>query len=479
MEATDYWITRLALQRGLAFIYLIAFLVALNQFRPLCGERGLLPAPDYLKRMGFRNTPSLFHFFPTDRAFAFFSWTGLVLSILALAGVTDSFGPLVSMTAWVLLWAIYLSFVNAGQTFYGFGWESILLESGFLAVFLGSAEIEPPAVVIWLFRWVLFRVMFGAGMIKWRGDPCWKDLTCLDYHFETQPMPNPLSRLFHLMPERVHRIGVAFNHVAELPVPFFYFLPQPVSGTAGVITILFLFSIIVSGNFSWLNWMTVVLAFATVDLSFLSHFVTLSPPPLLPLPVPLQVATWALALMVGVKSIPPVRNMFSSAQVMNTSFDPLHLVNTYGAFGSITRERYEIVLEGAEENAGPATQWKEYEFKGKPGEVHRVPRQFAPYHLRLDWLMWFAAMPSRYAPLWLMRLVVRLLEGDKATLALLAENPFPDKPPQVIRAQYYSYRFTTKEEKKRTGAVWHRELVSEYFPPMSLKSQLLRKFIKV
>ncbi len=295
MESSEYWLTRLLLQRGLAFIYLMAFLVALNQFRPLCGEKGLLPASAQMQVIPFRSAPSIFYLFPTDKAYLIFAWLGTGLSLSALTGLSEQYGPVVSMAVWFLLWAIYLSYVNIGQIFYAFGWESLLLECGFLAIFLGSAQIEPPVAIIWLFRWLLFRVMFGAGLIKMRGDPCWRDLSCLDYHFETQPMPNPASRFFHLLPPWVHRGGVAFNHLAELGMPFLYFAPQPLAAIAGIISALFLLSIMASGNFAWLNWLTFFLCFATLGSQQLS-FLPVEIPSLLPPPPLLGVACWGVVI---------------------------------------------------------------------------------------------------------------------------------------------------------------------------------------
>ncbi len=462
-------LTRLCLQRGLGLIYLVAFLVAVNQFRPLLGETGLLPAHLFIRQVTFRQAPSLFYLCPTDAAYAFFGWSGVFLAVLAVTGVSERFGSLFSATVWAFLWVIYLSFVNIGQTFYAFGWESLLLESGFLAIFLGGAGSSPNAVMIFLFRWLLFRLIIGAGLIKLRGDPCWRDLTCLDYHFETQPMPNPLSWYFHWLPGWVHRAGVLFNHLVEVAVPFFYFAPQPVAGVAGLLTILFQGSLIVSGNFSWLNFITIVIAFSTLSDSQLGAVIPVS------LPAPgessplLLWATRGLALLVAFLSIQPVRNLLSREQAMNTSYTPLQLVNTYGAFGSITRERYEIVVEGTEDAVvTPATRWRPYEFKGKPGDPARLPPQVAPYHLRLDWLMWFAAMPSPYYDPWFIRFLEKLLEGDRGTLSLLRGTPFPDGPPRQVRALYYLYRFTTPEERRRSGDWWHRELVGTYFPPTAL-----------
>jgi hypothetical protein len=330
-------------------------------------------------------------------------------------------------------------------------------------------------VPIWLLRWVLFRVIFGAGLIKLRGDPCWQDFTCLDYHFETQPMPNPLSWYFHWLPGWVHRGGVLFNHLVEVVAPFFYFLPQPASAIAGITVVLFQGALLVSGNFSWLSLLTLVLAFSTFDDALLGRILPFHPPQSVPQDQFHQGMMWGVALLVAVLSVKPVINLFSRYQIMNTNYNPFHLVNTYGAFGSITRERYEIVIEGTDEAAiTAATRWREYEFKGKPGDPCRMPPQIAPYHLRLDWLMWFAAMPSPYYDPWFIQLLSKLLVNDAQTLSLIKTNPFPDAPPVHVRALHYRYRFTTPEERSRTCCWWQRDLAGIYFPPVSLNGPILR-----
>ncbi|MDY7083226.1 MAG: lipase maturation factor family protein, partial [Halobacteria archaeon] len=197
LSGDNYWLVRFIFQRALALIYLVAFLVALNQFRPLAGENGLLPIDRYVEHVDFEDRPSLFYFFPSDRVIAAAAWAGILLSLLALVGVPywlpEPFAVPASILIWASMWFLYQSFVNAGQLFYGYGWESMLLETGFLAIFLGAGSSSPPLVIILLLKWLLFRNMFGAGLIKIRGDECWRELTCMDYHYETQPMPNPLS----------------------------------------------------------------------------------------------------------------------------------------------------------------------------------------------------------------------------------------------------------------------------------------------
>ena len=219
----SYWYSRFLFERALAAMYLVGFAVAVNQFVPLLGERGLLPVSRFTQLVPFRSSPSLFFLSPTDTAFRVGAWLGVGLAVLVLTGWPQQRGTAVSAIVWALMWVLYLSFVNVGQTFYGFGWETLLLEAGFLAIFLGGRTTIPSMWLIWMNRWLLFRVMFGAGLIKIRGDSCWRDLTCLNFYFETQPIPNPLSWYFHWLPETVHKAGVAINHVVELAVPFAYF----------------------------------------------------------------------------------------------------------------------------------------------------------------------------------------------------------------------------------------------------------------
>jgi hypothetical protein len=494
IDTGDYWLARFLLRRGLAAIYLVAFLVAAHQFRPLSGEDGILPLGPFLDRTTWRDHPSLFRYLDSDRALGLGSWLGVGLALVALLGLPARLGTISTVVVWAALWALYLSFVNVGQLFYGYGWESMLLEAGFLAMFLGGAGVATPDVVIWLFRWLLFRNMLGAGLIKLRGDECWRDLTCLDYHYETQPMPNPLSWFVHHAHPIVHRIGVVVNHVAEVGVPFLYFVPGPVAAAAGIVTILFQGWLILTGNFAWLNWLTVVLAFATVPDRVAIGLATAVvdrvagtaaaalPTPTIPdpaaTPLPLELAAIALLLLVLALSVGPARNLISPGQRMNASFDPLHLVNTYGAFGSITKTRYELVIQGTDaDEVGSDTEWRTYEIPGKPTDPGTRPPQIAPYHHRLGWQLWFAAMapsPRSARHRWVHRFLAKLLQGDDGVRSLLAHDPFPDGPPTHVRILRYRYRFTTPAERRERGEWWDRERVGIYVEPVRLEGGRLR-----
>ena len=470
LAAPEYWLGRLVLERGAAAIYLLAFVAAATQFRALIGEHGILPVPRLLAALSFWQAPSIFHARYSDRLFAAVACFGAALSAAIVAGAADAVPLWAAMLMWLTLWVLYLSIVNVGQAWYAFGWESLLLEAGFLMIFLGNDHVAPPVLTLWMARLLLFRVEFGAGLIKLRGDSCWRDLTCLYYHHETQPMPGPLSWLFHHLPKPLHRTEVAGNHFAQLIVPFGLFGPQPVASVAAAIIVVTQLWLVASGNFAWLNWLTILLACSAIDDSAVAqlfgalHHPALSTPP--PWFAGLVIVFTASVLFM---TYWPIRNMLSSGQRMNMSFNVFHLVNTYGAFGSIGRVRREVVIEGTDDATITAqTVWKEYDFKGKPGAVRRLPRQWAPYHLRLDWLMWFAAISPGYAQPWLIPLLQRLLRNDRPTIRLLRRNPFPQSPPRHVRAQLYQYRFTTPAELRRDHAWWHRTLIGGYVRPMTL-----------
>ncbi|HAM25512.1 MAG TPA: hypothetical protein DCP11_02105 [Microbacteriaceae bacterium] len=473
-NAQDYEFARQVLQRGIAAIFFIAFLSTANQFRVLLGEHGLLPVAQLLEHKRHLRGPTLFRWRYSDSLLLTVCVTGMVLAASAIAGLPQIGPPWLPMIVFLSLWLLYMSVVNVGQTFYGFGWEMLLLEAGFTVAFLGSNQVPPPTPILLLIAWLVFRLEFGAGLIKLRGDTAWRDLTAMYYHHETQPMPGPLSRQAHLLPKWVHRLEVLGNHFAQLVVPFLLFAPQPVRSAAAAVIILTQLWLVTTGNFAWLNWITIVLAFAAVS-DPVAHAVL----PFIPLdwgsgaqtPLWWLVIVLAVTLLLVVLSYWPIKNLFSRRQLMNASFNRWQLVNAYGAFGSVTRQRIEIVIEGTlDDDPGDEADWREYEFKGKPGDPRRMPRQWAPYHLRLDWLMWFLPLGSVHQD-WFYAFLVRLLEADRATLRMLRKDPFVGERPRWVRVRSYRYRFATRAEKRATGQRWIREEKREVMAPMALREQ--------
>jgi hypothetical protein len=496
-EPAGYEITRFAILRLLAFVYLAAFVSLAAQLDPLLGSRGLLPASLYLARAheqlgaeAFWKIPTLFWLGSSDTVMRVACASGVALSAAALAGVTHG-------ALQLALWALYASFVHVGQIFYGYGWEFQLLETGMLAVFLAPwsswRDVGPlprtrvPPIVMWLFRWLVFRVMLGAGLIKLRGDPCWRDFVCLDFHFETQPNPNPASLWFHHAPHAVHVAGVVFNHAAELVAPWFVFGFRRWRRAAGAVIVAFQAALIVSGNLSFLNWLTIVPAIACFDDAL---FVRMIPRALgarvlaslatAPATLAHRTAAVVYALLVAVLSVAPAINLASSHQQMNATFDPLALVNTYGAFGTVDRVRYEVILEGTSDDPpGPASIWREYALPCAPGDPSRRPCLVSPYQHRLDWQMWFVGNGAMRRQTigqdpWLVHLVWQLLEGEPGPKALFAGDPFPGSPPRAIRIGIWRYAFAPTS----SPSWWTRLRIGEFLPPVTLRHPALRRYVR-
>ncbi|XP_073884564.1 lipase maturation factor 1 isoform X7 [Macaca fascicularis] len=409
LHAGTFWLTRIVLLKALAFVYFVAFLVAFHQNKQLIGDRGLLPCRVFLKNFQqyFQDKTSweVFSYMPTILWLTDWSDTNSTLDSLALLGLGISSFVLITGCANMLLmaalWGLYMSLVNVGHVWYSFGWESQLLETGFLGIFLCPLwtlsrlpqHTPTSRIVLWGFRWLIFRIMLGAGLIKIRGDRCWRDLTCMDFHYEA--------------------------------------------------------ILIVSGNLSFLNWLTMVPSLACFDDATLGFLFPSGPGSLKDRVLQMQreirgarpkprfgsvvrrAANVSLGILLAWLSVPVVLNLLSSRQVMNTHFNSLHIVNTYGAFGSITKERTEVILQGtASPNASaPDAVWEDYEFKCKPGDPSRRPCLISPYHYRLDWLMWFAAFQTYEHNDWILHLAGKLLASDAEALSLLAHNPFASRPP--------------------------------------------------
>ena len=489
----SYWLTRFMILRLLGVVYAVAFLVAINQLIPLIGEHGLLPVGIYIKDVNlafgsagasFVKLPSVFWFWHSDTALLTVAWIGFILSLVVVCGFANA--PVLGV-----LWFLYISIVHLGQDWYGYGWEIQLTETGFLAIFLCPLldlrpfpKRPPPFPIIVLFRWLTFRIMLGSGMIKVRGDKVWQNGTALYYHFETQPIPGPLSRWFHFLPRIMLKMGVWFNWLAELGAPWFVFWPRLGRHIAGIIIVLFQVVLMLSGNLAFLNWLTIIPALACFDDGF---WVRLLPRRLVSFAEtaaasaepskPMLITAWVVTAVVALLSIQPVINLFSSSQKMNASFDPLELVNTYGAFGSVGQERMNVIFEGTmDDTTGGKANWKPYVYQYLPTLPNEAPKQIAPYQPHLDWQMWFAAMstPDQYP--WTLNLVWKLLHNDPGTLGLFAANPFPGKPPRYIRAVLYRYEFAKPGNPQYV--YWDRQELGDWLPVLSLENPQLIKFVK-
>ena len=492
-QPPSYWLTRFLILRLLGVVYAVAFLVAINQIIPLIGEHGLLPIGNYLNQVsatlgsrgaGFARLPSLFWLWHSDTALLTVSWIGFIVSLVVVAGYAN--GPLLG-----ILWFLYLSIVHLGQDWYGYGWEIQLTETGFLAIFLCPLldmrpfpKRPPPLPVIILFRWLIFRIMLGSSLIKLRGDETWRNGTVLFYHFETQPIPGPLSRWFHFLPRILLKTGVWFNWLAELVAPWFVFWPRVARHIAGVIIILFQVTLILSGNLAFLNWLTIIPALACFDDGFWAKLLPRRLVRMAETAVdnaepskPMITTAWIVTGLVALLSIQPVVNMLSPAQVMNSSFDPLDLVNTYGAFGTVGQERANVIFEGTiDDTTGGKANWKPYIYKGLPVLLNQPPPQIAPYQLRLDWQMWFASMatPNEYP--WTYNLVWKLLHNDPGAVSLFAGNPFPGRPPRFIRAVLYTYKFAKPGNPQRL--YWERQRIGDWIPVLSADDARLRQVLE-
>jgi hypothetical protein len=485
----SYWLARFVFMRGMGFVYFFAFVTAALQVIPLLGHKGLLPVDLYVERIAqdsllqtFIGNPSLFIVTQSDTLLLVVAWFGAGLSLLVLFGFANSI-------IMFILWFLYLSYVNVGQLFYGFGWEIQLCEIGFLAMFMVPLldgrpfpKREAPLPFIWLFRWFLFRFYLGAGMIKLRGSECWQDFTCLYYHFETQPIPNPLSPFMHFLPQFILKFGVMFTEFLQIIAAFFVFSPRTLRITAGLVFFTFQSILILTGNYAFFNWITLIPALMLLDDRLLKLVL---PKKLVAVAdraekhkVPFTRLQNNFHYMVfGVLvwlSIPVVVNLFSENQIMNTSYNRWNLVNSYGAFGYVGMERYELVLSGTSDKViSDDTVWKEYEFTAKPGSIDRGLPLIAPYQPRVDWQIWFAAQSTTSRHGWLVHLTWKFLHNDEAALGLIAHNPFPDKPPAFIKIDRYDYDF----ERPFSDNTWQRTYIDTWLEPVSISTPALTRFI--
>jgi hypothetical protein len=485
--AHSYVVTRWLFLRLLGVVYLIAFLSLLPQLSGLIGSNGILPAGWLLDAVREQLGPERYWLFPTlawlnagDAFLHLLAWGGALGALLLILDVAPA--PLL-----ILLWVFYLSLVTVGQNFLGFQWDSLLLETGFLAVFFApwrlrpglSRDTPPSTIVRWLLWFLLFRLMVGSAVVKLAsGDPTWRNLTALSFHYQTQPLPTPLAWYLAQLPLWFHKLSAVVMFGVELIVPFFILAPRRWRHAAAAVLIAFQLLIALSGNYAFFNLLTVVLCLLLLDDAFLARFfpprwreAARRSPPRSSSHARRGLALVLALLLAGVGLFQLVGPLVG-ARVPSWGLDVLvwldapRLVNRYGLFAVMTTTRPEIVIEGS--NDGET--WLPYEFNDKPGDVDRRPPWVAPYQPRLDWQMWFAALgPYQRSP-WFYSLMLRLLQGSPPVLALLKTNPFPAAPPRYVRAVLYDYQFT-RFDSPEPQAWWRRQYRGLYFPVTTLQSQ--------
>jgi predicted DCC family thiol-disulfide oxidoreductase YuxK len=487
-EPASYVVSRELFLRGLGLTFLIAFWSLWVQMDGLIGSRGILPVSAYLQAIAeqypgqkYALAPTLCWLNSSDAFLHALCGGGMVLASLLILGIAP-------VPVLALLWAAYLSLVVAGQDFLSFQWDCLILEAGFISIFFApwrlfsrtKNENAPPWIGRFLLKWLLFRVMFWSGVLKLTsGDPTWRDWTALQYHYFTQPIPAWTSWYFQQAPGWFERFSVGVTFFAEVILPPFYFAPRRLRLAAMFGTIVFQLLIAVSGNFGFFNLLTIVLCILLADDAlwprWLSRGLTASrwrsPKWWRRWPVwitaTLAVLILCITLMQGSEAVGWSVNWPGPLLRIESAIDPLRTINSYGLFRVMTTRRLEIVIEGSADGMN----WKEYEFKYKPGDVDRAPVFTTPHMPRLDWQMWFAALGSAQDNPWFENLMIALLQGSPPVTKLLAYDPFAARPPRYLRAVLYEYHFTDGAERRRTGAWWRREEVGMYFPAVSLRDQ--------
>jgi predicted DCC family thiol-disulfide oxidoreductase YuxK len=558
VERPTYFLVRRVFLRLLGLIYLIAFVSLWTQITGLVGAEGVIPAKTTMnliraqveaQHIGldrYHLVPTLCWFSSSDTCLKVQCAAGTVLAALVILGIAPA-------PCLFLLWLIYLSLSTICAEFLSFQWDILLLQTGFLAIFLAPlqllphrgrgrdaapkptggrassraqtpseppefrarddarppewaipceslprsesesgrlgkaclpAEAPPSRVVIWLFRWLLFQLMFESGCVKLAsGDPTWHHLTALTFHYETQPLPTWVAWYAHQLPGWFQKASTVVMFAIELGVPFLFFAPRRLRAFACGAQLLFQVLIMLTGNYCFFNLLTIALCLLLLDDAALSNLLpsrwrarpTLEPQPstlnLWRWPVQVTVPLACISIAIGLMHLGglsrhfiPWPRPFMASYVWLT---PFRTFSNYGLFAVMTTRRTEIIIEGS--NNG--TDWQAYEFKYKPDDVKRRPGFVEPHQPRLDWQMWFAALSDYRQNPWLVNFCVRLLQGSPTVLALLDHNPFPNAPPHYVRAVAYDYHFTDFATRRKTGAWWRREKIGDYLPSISLQEK--------
>ncbi|HBH35636.1 MAG TPA: hypothetical protein DDW45_04445 [Gammaproteobacteria bacterium] len=471
--AEDQLLTSWLFLKLLAVIYFAAFASLVFQIDGLAGTNGILPYNEKLAAefshsgyLAWWRNPTLFWFNAGDAALQGAAITGCLISVMLLLGRR----PLLAL---ILLFILYLSLTHAGQIFLNFQWDTLLLESGFVAILIAGG---PNHLAIFLFHWLLFRLRFLSGISKLLShDPSWSSLTALNTYFETQPLPHAGAWYAHQLPEWILQSATGVVLFAEIIVPFFIFLPRRFRLFAAAITILIQLLIIATSNHNWINLLTILLCLFLLDDRIVAKVV---PTRLIPktlagrkensgltkklfgaaaaILIMAASLSWMYEMTTGRQTAQPLRKVAMSVRNFG-------LANVYHVFPTMQVERQELQIEGSYDGV----EWRSYDFRYKPGALHKRPEFIAPYQPRLDWMIWFVPSQRTEQLYWMDRFLRRLQENAPQVTALLANNPFAERPPRYFRVPAFRYHFTTKEQRAQTGNWWRREFLGEfpYVPP--------------
>lgn len=469
----EFYLTSWVFLRLLGLIYCAAFLSLYVQITGLIGTDGILPLANYLDAA--RNTLGNTAYYRLPMIFWLDCSNGFLQFVCLAGAVTSLFVVFnfLSRMSLLIMYLLYLSLVYGGQQFMSFQWDMLLLEAGFLALFLYRGS----HITVWLYRWLVFRFMFLGGMVKILShDPTWRNLTALHFHFETQPLPSPLAWYAHHLPDPLLNSAVAATLIIEIFIPFLIFTPRRLRFFAAWCIIIFQSCIILTGNYNFFNLLTITLCLFLFDDAALrktlpaavSKIITARQKPTIKKPAAVFLSLFAALvcyssgeqLLLVLKQDPG-----RQPSALTRWLAPFQIVNNYGPFAVMTTLRYEIQIEGSNDKK----HWRVYEFKYKPGDPGKPLSWNIPHQPRLDWQMWFAALSSPDSNIWFKNLLVRLLQNKTAVIGLFARNPFPDRAPSFVRARFYEYHFTTPQQRESSGNVWKRRLVAEYYPAVSLK----------
>ncbi len=479
IEPARFFVTQFIFLRALAVIYAVAFASLATQISGLIGKRGILPLNDYLTAVQQGIGASRFYMLPTlfwfgdwtsdgDRLLIGFCWAGVAAAVLLF------FGKLERLML-ILLFAMYLSLCAAGQDFMGFQWDALLTEAGFLAIFLGR-----PRIVAWLFRWLTFRLYFLSGAVKLLShDPSWRNLSALDFHYFTQPLPTVFAWYAAKLPQGFQHFSTFMVLAVELGFPFLIWMPRKIRHFAAWWMIGLQVLILITGNYTFFNILAIALCLFLFDDQALRRF---APSRIrerlshmsIEISRPMRAGAAALTAIIMLLGIGRLIETFAGdapepLKTIVRAGSAFQIVNSYGLFAVMTTSRTEIEVQGSDDG----DKWKTYEFRYKPGDVKRAPKWVAPFQPRLDWQMWFAALGSFRQPQnrWFLAFMSRLLEGSSEVAGLLETNPFPDHPPRYIRALAYDYTFSSAAEHRESGAWWVRKPLGIYLPPVGFKQK--------